>query len=146
MNRLTVRPCLVLLLLLAACSGNRTGPRSSHSSGTGSGIVITADDIAAAPGQSIEQILMAHVPGLTFGRADNGQTIITMRGTTTFMGERGVLVVVNGIALSPGAVGNLYAINLRDIESITVLRDAAMTAQYGTRGANGVILIRTKQS
>jgi len=42
--------------------------------------------------------------------------------------------------------GNLSAINPQDIETIQVLRDATTTAAYGMRGANGVILIRTKQS
>ena len=108
--------------------------------------MITADDIARSPGMSIEQILVARVPGLSFGRAPDGRAIIKLRGTTTFMGNEEALVVVNGIALGPNQSGNLNAINTHDIESITVLRDAASTAQYGSRGANGVILIRTKHS
>ena len=95
---------------------------------------------------SLEQLLMARVPGLTFARSEQGYTIITFPGgTNTVMGEKAVLVVVNGIALGPSGADNLRAINIHDVDSITVVRDAAVTAQYGTRGANGVILIRTKQ-
>ncbi len=88
----------------------------------------------------LEQILLARVPGLTIARTDDGQRVITLRGA-----DREVLVVLNGVPLVPNASGNLNAINPRDIESITVLRDAASTSTYGSRGANGVVLIRTKQ-
>jgi TonB-dependent SusC/RagA subfamily outer membrane receptor len=137
---------LVFVVVLAACSSNQSGsgPRTARPSG--SGIVITADDIAKQPGMSLEQILISKVPGLTFSLTPDGRTIVKLRGTTTFMGDEEALIVVNGIALGPNSAGNLNAINTHDIESITVLRDAASTAQYGTRGANGVILIRTKQS
>src|SRR2546430_13385005 len=75
-----------------------------------------------------------------------GRMVLHLRGETTFMGEEEPLVVVDGIPLGPNASGNLSAINPHDIESIQVLRDAATTSAYGVRGANGVILIRTKQS
>ena len=107
--------------------------------------MITADDIAHSPGMSLEQILVARIPGLTFARTADGRTIVKLRGTTTVLGDEEALIVVNGIALGPNAAGNLNAINTYDIESITVLRDAASTAQWGSRGANGVILIKTKQ-
>jgi len=55
-------------------------------------------------------------------------------------------VVVNGIGLNTEVRGNLSAINIHDIETVQVLRDAAATAAYGVRGSNGVIVIRTKQS
>ena len=143
MYRSNVRPFFLAVLLLTACSGNRSGTRASRPSG--SGIVITADDIARSPGMSIEQILVAHVPGVTFGRDQDGRPIIKLRGSSTFMGNEEALVVVNGIALSPGTSSNLHAIDTHDIESITVLQDAASTAQWGSRGGNGVILIKTKR-
>ena len=65
--------------------------------------------------------------------------MVTLRGAA-----RELLVVLNGVALAPNASGNLNAINPQDIESITVLQDAASTSTYGSRGASGVILIRTK--
>ncbi|HJS43554.1 MAG TPA: TonB-dependent receptor plug domain-containing protein [Gemmatimonadales bacterium] len=144
MTRSTLRPC-ILLILLAACSSSRQSG-SSTSRPSGSGFVITAADIERSPGMSLEQIMIARIPGLSIGRAEDGRMILKLRGTTTFMGSEEALIVVNGIALGPNAAGNLHAINPHDIESITVLRDAASTAQYGSRGANGVIVIRTKSS
>jgi TonB-dependent SusC/RagA subfamily outer membrane receptor len=107
--------------------------------------VLTADDIRANPGQSLEQLLLARVPGLTAVHAPDGRTILTLRGTTTLLGDAEPLFVVNGIPLAPNASGNLNAIDLHDIETVQVIRDAAATAAYGMRGANGVIIIRTKQ-
>ena len=144
MNRSSARPFVAAVLLLAACSSKQSsGSRASRPSG--SGTVITAEDIQSSPGMSLEQLLLARVPGLTLLRTDDGRQILHLRGTTSFMGDEEALIVVNGIALGPNATGNLRAINPQDIESITVLRDAASTAAYGSRGANGVILIRTKQ-
>lgn len=88
----------------------------------------------------LEQLLLARIPGLTIARNEDGQRVISLRGSGKEM-----LVVLNGVPLAPNASGNLNAINRNDIESITVLRDAASTSSYGSRGANGVILIRTKQ-
>jgi TonB-dependent starch-binding outer membrane protein SusC len=141
MNRVCSRPFVTVAVVLAACSGQQSsGVRASRPSG--SGIVITAEDIQHMPGQSLEQILTARVPGLTVS-----QGVVHLRGSSsTFYGVEEPLFVVNGIALGPNSSSNLLAINPRDIESITVLRDAASTAGYGARGVNGVILIRTKQS
>jgi TonB-dependent SusC/RagA subfamily outer membrane receptor len=108
--------------------------------------VLTADDIRRAPGQSLEQLLLARVPGMTVTRAPDGHAVLHLRGTTTFMSDEEPLFIVNGIALAPNPAGNLAAIDPHDIETVQVLRDAASTAAYGVRGANGVIIIRTKQS
>lgn len=138
------RAVLPVAFLLAACShrtpgSHATRPADSH-------VVLTADDIARSPGQSLEQLLLAHVPGLFVTRAPDGHPVLHLRGTTTLMGEQEPLFVVNGIPLGPNVTGNLAAINPRDIDTVAVLRDAAATAEYGVRGSNGVIVIRTKQS
>jgi TonB-dependent SusC/RagA subfamily outer membrane receptor len=134
------RSALMLTFALAACHHR---PAAGPSKDT-SRVVLTAEDIARSPGQSLEQLLVAHVPGLYVTRAPDGHTIIHMRGTTTLMGEEEPLFVVNGIPLGPNPWGNLNAINVHDIETVEVLRDAAAAAEYGSRGANGVIIIRTK--
>ena len=136
---LRVRIAFISLVLLA-CSHNSRG--ASHPDT--SRVVLTADDIARAPTQSLEQLLLAHVPGLFITRAPDGHSVVHMRGTTTLMGEDEPLFVVNGIPLGPNPWGNLTAINVHDIETVEVLRDAAATAGYGSRGANGVIIITTK--
>jgi len=140
MKRFSARPFTVAALLLVACSSNQSSGARPSSSPRGSGTVITAADIEREPGMPLEQILLARVAGLTIVRNDDGQRVISLRGARTEM-----LVVLNGVPLSPNASGNLNAINRNDIESITVLQDAASTSFYGSRGANGVILIRTKQ-
>jgi TonB-dependent SusC/RagA subfamily outer membrane receptor len=84
------------------------------------------------------------VPGLYITRAPDGHAVLHIRGTTTLMGDPEPLFVVNGIPLGANPLGNLNAINPHDIETVEVLRDAAATAEYGSRGANGVIIIKTK--
>jgi len=135
------RAAVVSAVLLYACShGSRTsGPHPDTSR-----VVLTAEDIARSPGQSLEQLLLAHVPGLYVGHAPDGHAVLHMRGTTTLMGDPEPLFVVNGIPLGTNPYGNLNAINPHDIETVEVLRDAAATAEYGSRGANGVIIIKTK--
>ena len=127
--------------LLAACSHRAPGERAARPAGAT--VVITAEDIERSPGQSLEQLLLRHVPGLYITRAPDGHAVLHLRGTTTIKGEEEPLFVVNGIPLAANA-DNLSAINPREVETIEVLRDAAATAIYGIRGANGVIVIRTK--
>jgi TonB-dependent SusC/RagA subfamily outer membrane receptor len=134
-------PRAALLGFLSIACSHRS-PGSAHPDT--SRVVLTAEDIARFPAQSLEQLLLAHVPGLYTTRAPDGHTVLHMRGTTTLMGEEEPLFVVNGIPLGPNPWGNLNAINVHDIETVEVLRDAAATAEYGSRGANGVIIIRTK--
>jgi TonB-dependent SusC/RagA subfamily outer membrane receptor len=77
-------------------------------------------------------------------RGADGRTVINIRGAATSAEDGEPLFVVNGIALRNSQ--NLAAINRFDIASIEVLRDPGSTAMWGIRGANGVILIRTKGS
>jgi TonB-dependent starch-binding outer membrane protein SusC len=135
----------VVVLLLAACSHRSAAPPPSDSPSRPPGTVLTADDIRRSPGQSLEQLLLARVPGLTAERAADGHTVLHLRGTNSLIADAEPLFVVDGIALAPVS-GNLTAINVHDIESVQVLRDAAATAAYGLRGANGVIVIRTKEN
>ena len=135
-----------ILLLLAVACARRSASHQPADSSLPPGTVLTADDIRRSPGQSLEQLLLARVPGLTLTRAPDGHPVLHLRGTTTILGDDEPLFVVNGIPLGPNASGNLAAIALQDIETVQVFRDGATTAAYGIRGANGVILIRTKQS
>jgi TonB-dependent starch-binding outer membrane protein SusC len=141
----TTRAVLPLVIVLTACAHGRTGMTRSQSSQPAE-TVLTAEDIQRSPGQSLEQLLLTRVPGLSRTQAADGHTVLHFRGTTTLLGDDEPLVVVNGIALGPSAGGNLSAIDPHDIETVQVLRDAAATAAYGLRGANGVIVIRTKEN
>jgi TonB-dependent SusC/RagA subfamily outer membrane receptor len=144
MTNLT-RALLPLVSLFVACSPRTRQIAPAHKS-TPPGTVLTADDIRSSPGQSLEQLLLARVPGLSLTQAPDGHAVLHLRGSTTFLGEDEPLFVINDIALGPSARGNLAAIDPHDIETVQVLRDAAATAAYGARGANGVIIIRTKQN
>lgn len=133
---------LLLVGCIAACGHGR-----NHASQTAppAPAIVTAEDIERSPGMSLEQLLVARIPGLTLARGADGQVTIQIRGTTTVMGNKEPLVVVDGMPLDQHSSG-LRGINLYDIASIEVLKDAVSTAMYGVRGSNGVILVKTKRS
>lgn len=139
------RAAWVACFVLASCSHHQAAT-DSQTEPLPPGTVLTAEDIRRSPGQSLEQLLLARVPGLTIERAADGHPKLIIRGKNTLVGDDEPLYVVNGIALAPSVGGNLSAINIHDIETVQVLRDAAATSAYGVRGSNGVIIIRTKQS
>lgn len=105
---------------------------------------ITAKDIERSPGVPLEQLIAAHVPGVTLTRASDGRMVMLIRGQSTLSGPEEPLFVVNGVPL--GNPANFAAIDRNDVESIEVLRDAASTAMYGIQGSAGVILVKTKGS
>jgi len=132
----------VSLLVLAACSHQNRADRLRPVNNT----IITAEDIDRAPGLSLEQLLVTRIPGLTLARAPDGHTVIHIRGISTVLGDQEPLFILNGIPLDNPITGVLAALSPRDIEYIQVLRDGTSTAAYGSRGSNGVIVIKTKQS
>lgn len=88
---------------------------------------------------------MGRFPGVWVTRTPDGGIAIRIRGATSFRGGTEPLYVLDGIPIQPGPGGGLSGINPYDIASIEVLKDAASTAMYGVRGANGVIVIKTKR-
>ena len=104
---------------------------------------VTAEDIQRHPGEPIEEILAGRIAGVEVERTPNGLKV-RIRGATSLRGDSEPLYVIDGITIQPGPGGALVGITPYDIESITVLKDPAETAIYGVRGANGVIVIRTK--
>jgi TonB-dependent SusC/RagA subfamily outer membrane receptor len=139
-----VLPTAFVLGALMGCSQGRTRPTITPSPQPSSGHGITNADIERAPSVPIEELLSERVPGVLLTRAPDGRMIIRLRGITSLSNDGEPLVVVNGIPL--GNAANLGSINRFDIASIEVLKDAASTAMWGIRGANGVIVIRTKGS
>lgn len=107
---------------------------------------VTSDDISRAPTQSIEQQLMAKVPGVIVTRTESGDVAIRIRGGSSAYGNNEPLYIVDGQAVLPGPGGGLSGLNPNDIESIKVLKDAASMSMYGSRGGNGVIVIKTKRA
>lgn len=133
---------VVVATFALACSHQKrsTGQPSPAVSHDG----VTSDDITRAPSQSVEQQLMAKVPGVIVTRTATGEVAILIRGGSSAYGNNEPLYIVDGMAVQPSSNGGLAGLNPSDIESIKVIKDAAATAMYGSRGANGVIVIRTK--
>lgn len=125
---------------------------------TGSVGVLDASKIEQVPMTSFEQTLQGNIAGLQSTGIDGSpgaRSQIRIRGIGSITASSEPLYVVDGIPVQSGDItqlnsnggrsGNVMAsLNPNDIESVTVLKDAASTAIYGSRGANGVILITTK--
>ncbi len=131
---------------------------------TGAATKVNMPDVELASKFSIDQMLAGQVPGLTslLSSGEPGATPkIRIRGTSSIIGGSAPLWVLDDIILEdpvnidlsnlngPDAqylIGNAIAgINAKDVESITVLRDASATSIYGSRAANGVIVVTTKR-
>lgn len=132
----------LLVAVIAGCARGRGNalPQSPPPAST-----VTADDIRDAPGQSLEEVLQGRIAGVTVTRTVDGGIAVRIRGQTSLIGANEPLYVLDGIPIHPGPDGSLTGLNPYDIESIEVLKDAISTAMYGGRGANGVIVIKTKR-
>ena len=130
---------------------------------TGSLSSVKVEEEVANQSNSIDQLLQGRAAGVQVvqngGNPGSGISV-KIRGTNSLRGNNEPLYVVDGVIISsagedvlPAGVGNfgqesqngLNGINPRDIESIQVLKDASATAIYGSRGANGVVVITTKK-
>lgn len=140
-------PRFLLPLSLAALfvAGCKSSPRTTEAAPPEPRSGVTSEDIQRAPGQSVEEILKGRVAGVTVTQVDGGLAV-RIRGSTSIYGNNEPLYVLDGIAIQPGPGGTLAGISPYDIESIEVLKDPADTALYGMRGANGVIIIKTKRA
>lgn len=141
--------CGLLVGLIAGCAHGGAAntddgdePRKLPPSGRGS--IVTSDDLERSPGESIEKVLMARIPGIYASRTSDGSLAIRIRGGSSLQGNNDPLYIIDGVPIEPGPNGALTGINPKDIASIEVLKDAANTTMYGLRGANGVIIIKTK--
>ena len=113
---------------------------------TGSVASLKGSDLIKEPASSVDQLLEGRIPGLqvvTSSGQPGAGAQITIRGQGTINADGNPLVVVDGIEF--GDAGNLKQVNPDDIATIDVLKDASATAIYGSRGANGVIIITTKR-
>ncbi|MBN8837175.1 MAG: SusC/RagA family TonB-linked outer membrane protein [Sphingobacteriia bacterium] len=128
---------------------------------TGSVSTVKAAQIERQPVGNISTALESLVPGLQMTTSTGlpGRTAVTyLRGINTISSGRNPLYLVDGVPINPATMDNLSmtitvginsnplnSINPQDVESVEVLKDADATAIYGSRGANGVILITTKK-
>lgn len=130
---------------------------------TGSVSAVTTDALEHTPIVSVDQILQGTSPGVEVTTASSepgGALSVRIRGTSSLTGNAEPLYVIDGFPIENdiegSSVGNggrsrttpsnpLATINPNDIETISILKDASSTAIYGARGANGVVIITTKQ-
>lgn len=135
---------IALASALAACaSAKRPEPAPSVQP---AGQVAVAD-AQQTPNEPIEKYLAARSAGVVIGHAPDGSLTVRIRGgSSSLYGNNAPLYIVDGVPFSPAADGGLSGINPYDIESIRVLKEASDLTMYGVRGANGVIVIKTKSA
>ncbi len=139
-------PCALLVGLVSGCaSSNAARPDGTDKPARPPvGTTITGDELDRAGNDAIEKTLAAKVPGALVTRTADGGIAIQIRGQSTLAGNTQPLYVIDGVQVEAGAFGALNGINPHDIASIEVLKDPASLSYYGLRGANGVIVIKTK--
>ena len=130
----------------------------SESDFTGSASQIKGNEVAKASKESIDKGMMGKIAGVRIS-SDNGDPgsagSVQIRGVGSISAGTSPLYVIDGVVISSATEGDiqvgyrstgvLNTLNPDDIESITVLKDAAAASLYGSRAANGVILISTKR-
>ncbi|MCG8410200.1 MAG: TonB-dependent receptor, partial [Bacteroidales bacterium] len=128
---------------------------TKKSSFTGSASTVTAEKLETVPLPSFDKALQGNVAGLQL-TSSSGQpgaaTQIRIRGIGSINASTSPLYVIDGVPVVSGdfsrntrTANSLAGLNPNDIASVTVLKDAAASSLYGSRAANGVILITTKQ-
>ena len=109
---------------------------------TGAVATVKGDDLTKVPVTNAAEALTGKLPGVQITTTDgspDAEMIIKVRGGGSITGDNSPLYIVDGFPVS--SIGDIAP---SDIEDITVLKDAASTAIYGSQGANGVILVTTK--
>jgi len=107
-------------------------------------VTVSGEDLTKRVATDPTSLLQGQLPGLSViqnsAEPGNEEIQLRIRGVGTFSGAgTNPLIIVDGLP------GNLSVINPNDIESVTVLKDAASAAIYGSRGANGVVVVKTKK-
>lgn len=106
---------------------------------------VSGDEVKSQPLGSFEQLLQGKAPGILI-QSQSGQpgsaATVTIRGKGSVLGTTEPLYILDGVQIT---AADFQSINPSDIETYNVLKDAMGTAQYGSRGANGVIVITTKR-
>jgi TonB-linked SusC/RagA family outer membrane protein len=111
---------------------------------SGASAQINTDDFRDLPSTDIAQSMQGRVAGLSVtsnSGAPGVSSKIRIRGGNSMLGNNDPLIVLDGVAVNM----SLNDINPNDIESLDILKDASSTAIYGSRGANGVIVVTTKR-
>ena len=127
-----------------ACASGGPKPEPTPSASSRAATV-NADEIARTPNESADKYLSGRAVGYNPDAAAYGGIKVRIRGSTSAGNNDVPLYIVDGVPVQPGPDGSLTGISAYDIQSIKVLKDVADVSQYGVRGANGVIVIKTKK-
>ena len=116
---------------------------------TGAISSVNGSDIVSAPVANISNALIGNTPGVaglqTSGEPGRNAANIYVRGVSTY-GDSTPLIIIDGVEqASEQAFAEFNAMDPNEIQGISILKDAASTAVYGVRGANGVIIVTTKK-
>ena len=138
----------LLAVLIVGCSSSAGKPASTSPSPSPStqASTVTSDNIYPAPNEPIEKVLQGRVSGVIVTQGADGGIAVQIRGQSAQLGNTQPLYVLDGVPIEPGPGGSLSGVSPYDIESIRVLKDPADLTMYGSRGANGVIVIKTKRA
>src|SRR5947199_9262504 len=114
-------PVSILIGLSSACAHRNTSasdappPSPAPPSTSGPNSTVTSEEIAKAPGQSVEQVLMGRFPGVEVIRTSDGGFSLRIRAAASFRGSNDPLYVIDGVVIEPAAGGDLTGINPNDI-------------------------------
>ena len=154
-----VLPAVLTIAAVAACAHAGTRPKTRAARERDSvpvaygtqdrrgvtGAIGSIDGEAAPRGSAtrMADLLEGHVPGLEVHRLGNGNVSVRIRGDRSLKSDGEPLYVVDGVPMVGSTI--LTDLDPRDVKSVEVLKDGGSLAAYGSRGANGVILIRLKK-
>lgn len=141
----TLERCAVLVAMAACSPSRQPGSATPEPDVSSSANAATVRNDERVPADNVEKMLEGRVAGVNVTQNADGSISIRIRGGSTVHGNAEPLFIVDGLPVQAGPNGALSGINPRDIASIRVLKDAADVAMYGSRGANGVVIIKTKR-
>src|SRR5688500_10195825 len=130
-------------IVVAALLGPACSNRSEHTKqATPNQNIATDSQWSGQVAGRVEELFAGRFAGVQVFRVAGGISV-RIRGGSTINGSNEPLYVIDDMPIEPGPGGALVGINPSDIETIEVLKDIGSTAIYGSRGATGVILLRT---
>jgi TonB-dependent starch-binding outer membrane protein SusC len=135
-SRISCAACLLLAVAASACHRNRPPDE---------GPAVTRQEIEDKQGESIDKQLQSKSPGVIVTATADGGIAVNIRGSSSQVASNEPLYVIDDVPITPGPGGALIGLNPHDIESIAVLKNPEDTAIYGSRGGNGVIVIKTRR-
>lgn len=136
---------------VAAGCASKPAPAGTPAPATESAVAskneISPDEMRQVNVQRIEEMLQGRVAGLQVLRTPSGELTLRIRGSSSYVGDEEPLLIIDNQPIGQGGIGTaLASLAPADIARVRVLKDAAETSFYGSRGANGVVVITTKRA